>query len=104
VARIVNTVGCKDMARVDIRADSTGLHSIELNVNPGKNKFSYLMKSTYSLGLEYSEIISFIPYQALLRNGIQPAKKLEELVAPITSYFETDLAFETMMKMPVTEA
>lgn len=96
VARIVNTVGCKDMARVDIRSDSTGIYYIELNVNPGKNRFSYLMMSAYSLGLEYSEIIAFIPYQALLRYGIQPTKKLEELVAPVESYFETDLAFETI--------
>jgi len=88
VARIVNAVGCKDMARVDIRWDSTGLYYIELNVNPGKNRFSYLMMAGYSLGLNYSEMISLIPYQALLRYGIQPTKKLEKLVTPVTSYFE----------------
>ena len=96
VATIVNAVSCRDMARVDIRWDSTGLYYIELNVNPGKNRFSYLMMAGYSLGLSYAEMISFIPYQALLRYGIQPTKQLERLVAPVTSLFEKDVAVETI--------
>jgi D-alanine-D-alanine ligase len=90
VATIVNAVECKDMARVDIRWDSTGLNYIELNVNPGKNRFSYLMMAGYSLGLSYAEMISFIPYQALLRYGIKPTKQLERLVAPVTSLFKKE--------------
>jgi D-alanine-D-alanine ligase len=96
VATIVNAVGCRDMARVDIRWDSSGLYYIELNVNPGKNKFSYLMMAGYSLGLSYAEMISFIPYQALLRYGIQPTKQLERLVAPVTSLFEKEIVVNTI--------
>lgn len=94
VAEIVKAVGCRDMARVDIRWDSTGLYYIELNVNPGKNRFSYLMMAGNSLGFNYSEMISFIPYQALLRYGIQPSKKLEQLVIPVKALFDTNLTVE----------
>ncbi len=62
VGRIIKEIGCRDMTRVDIRGDSTGLYYLEVNVNPGKNRFSYLTTSAYSLGLDYSEIIAFIPY------------------------------------------
>ena len=72
------------MARVDIRCDPTDLYYIEVNVNPGKDRFnSYLPRSAYSLGLDYPEIIAFIPYQAMLRYGLEPPKKLAELVKPV---------------------
>jgi len=84
VGRIVKEIGCEDMARVDIRADATDLYYIEVNVNPGKDRFnSYLPRSAYSLGLDYPEIIAFIPYQAMLRYGLEPPKKLAELVKPV---------------------
>jgi len=33
--------------------------------------------------LDYSEIIAFIPYQAMLRYGLKPPRKLEKLVKPV---------------------
>ena len=84
VGRIVKEIGCEDMARVDIRCDPTDLYYIEVNVNPGKDRFnSYLPRSAYSLGLDYPGIIAFIPYQAMLRYGLEPPKKLAELVKPV---------------------
>ena len=72
------------------RHDSTGLYYIEVNVNPGKSKFSsYLTASAYSLGLGYSAIIAFIPYQAMLRYGLEPPRELEELVKPVLALFDT---------------
>jgi D-alanine-D-alanine ligase len=88
VGRISKEIGCRDMTRVDMRGNSTGLYYIEVNVNPGKNRFSYLTISAYSLGLDYPEIIAFIPYQAMLRYGLEPPRKLEELVKPVVSSFE----------------
>jgi D-alanine-D-alanine ligase len=90
VGRIIKEIGCKDMIRVDIRCDSTGLYYIEVNVNPGKNRFSYLTTSAYSLGLDYSEIIVFIPYQAMLKYGLEPPEKLQKLVEPVMALFGTD--------------
>ena len=90
VGRIIKEIGCKDMIRVDIRCDSTGLYYIEVNVNPGKNRFSYLTTSAYSLGLDYSEIIAFIPYQAMLKYGLEPPEKLQKLVEPVMALFGTD--------------
>jgi D-alanine-D-alanine ligase len=89
VGRIIREIGCRDMTRVDMRGDSTGLYYIEVNVNPGKNRFSYLTTSAYSLGLDYPEIIAFIPYQAMLRYGLEPPRKLEELVKPVMALFDT---------------
>jgi D-alanine-D-alanine ligase len=89
VRRIIQEIGCRDMTRVDIRGDSTGLYYIEVNVNPGKNRFSYLTTSAYSLGLNYREIIAFIPYQAMLRYGLKPSRELEELVKPVLALFDT---------------
>lgn len=90
VGRIIKEIGCRDMTRVDMRGDSTGLYYIEVNVNPGKNRFSgYLTTSAYSLGLDYPEIIAFIPYQAMLKYGLEPPRKLEELVKPVTALFDT---------------
>ena len=89
VGRIIKEIGCRDMTRVDMRGDSTGLYYIEVNVNPGKNRFSYLTTSAYSLGLDYPEIIAFIPYQAMLKYGLEPPKRLEELVKPVVALFDT---------------
>jgi len=86
---IIAGIGCKDMTRIDIRGDSTGLYYIEVNVNPGKNRFSYLTTSAYSLGLEYPEIIALIPHQAMLKHGLEPPGKLTELVKPIVALFGT---------------
>jgi len=89
VGKIIQEIGCRDMTRVDMRGDSTGLYYIEVNVNPGKNRFSYLTTSAYSLGLNYPEIIAFIPYQAMLKYGLEPPRKLEELVKPVMALFDT---------------
>ena len=87
VKRIVEKIGCKDMARVDMRSISNELFYLEVNVNPGKNRFSYLIMSAYSLGYKYEQVIAFIPYQAMLKYGIEPPKKLEELAYPMTILF-----------------
>ena len=93
VGRIIKGIGCKDMTRVDIRADSTGLYYIEVNVDPGKNRFSsYLTAAAYSLGLDYPGIIAFIPYQAMFRYGMEPPRELEELVKPVMALFDTGQA------------
>jgi D-alanine-D-alanine ligase len=89
VGRIIKEIGCRDMTRVDVRGNSAGLYYIEVNVNPGKNRFSYLTTSAYSLGLDYPEIIAFIPYQAMLKYGLEPPGKLEELVKPVMALFDT---------------
>lgn len=87
VARIIRAIGCRDMARVDVRGDSTGLYYIEVNVNPGKNRFSYLTTSAYSAGLDYAELIAFIPYSAMLRYGLEPPSALAQLVRPVVALF-----------------
>lgn len=93
VRRIVKEIGCRDMTRVDIRGDSTGLYYIEVNLNPDKSRFnSSLITSAYSVGLEYPEIIAFIPYQAMLKHGLKPPRKLEELVKPVMALSDTDQA------------
>ena len=93
VGRIIKEIGCRDMIRVDMRYDSTGLHYIEVNVNPGKTRFSsYLTASAYSPGLDYPAIIAFIPYQAMLRYGLEPPRELEELVNPVMALFDTGQA------------
>ena len=89
VRSMILEIGCRDMARVDVRGDSTGLYYIEVNVNPGKNRFSYLTTSAYSIGLEYPGIIAFIPYQAMLKYGLESPGKLEELVRPVMALFDT---------------
>ena len=93
VGRIIKEIGCRDMIRVDMRYDSTGLHYIEVNVNPGKTRFSsYLTASAYSPGLDYPAIIAFIPYQAMLRYGLEPPRELEELVKPVMALFDNSQA------------
>jgi D-alanine-D-alanine ligase len=94
VRKIINTMRCRDLTRVDIRADTTGWYYIEVNVNPGKNRSSYLIVSASSLGLNYSELIAFIPYQAMLKYGLKPPRKLEELTKPVMELFQTSSAFE----------
>ena len=36
----------------------------------------------------YPQIIGFIPYQAMLKYGLKPPEKLEELVKPVLAHFE----------------
>lgn len=94
VGRIIKEIGCRDMIRVDMRYDSTGPHYIEVNVNPGKTRFSsYLTAAAYSPGLDYPGIIAFIPYQAMLRYGLEPPRQLEELVKPVMALFNKSQAF-----------
>jgi len=89
IGRIIKEIGCRDMIRVDIRYDSTGLYYIEVNVNPGKTRFnSYLTASAYSPGLDYPAVIAFIPYQAMLRYRLEPPRELEELVRPVMALFD----------------
>jgi D-alanine-D-alanine ligase len=88
VGSVIQEIGCRDMTRVDMRGDATGLYYLEVNANPGKNRFSYLTTSAYALGLGYPEIIAFIPYQGMLRYGLEPPQKLEELVRPVMALFE----------------
>jgi D-alanine-D-alanine ligase len=88
VGNILFTMGCRDMARVDIRADGSNWQYIEVNTNPGKNKFSYFMMSAYSLGLDYEAIIAWIPYQAMLRYGLTPPLGLKMLVQPVSALFD----------------
>jgi len=94
VGRIIKEIGCRDMIRVDMRYGSTGPHYIEVNVNPGKTRFSsYLTAAAYSPGLDYPGIIAFIPYQAMLRYGLEPPRQLEELVKPVMALFNKSQAF-----------
>ena len=89
VRRIIKEIGCQDMTRVDLRGDSTGFYFIEVNVNPCKTKLnSSLMMSAYSLCLKFSELIAFIPYQAMMRYELQPPRKLEEFVRPVMTLFD----------------
>ncbi len=89
--RIIREMGCRDMVRIDLRVDAAGWHYLEVNVNPGKTRFSsYLTASAYSSGLDYPAIIAFIPYQAMLRYGLEPPRELEELVKPILALFDPD--------------
>jgi len=92
VGRIVKEIGCRTIARVDMRGDSTNLYYIEVNNNPDKDKSKFnssLTASAYSLGLDYPEIIAFIPYQAMLRYRLEPPGKLKELVEPVMALFDT---------------
>jgi hypothetical protein len=38
--------------------------------------------------LDYPGIIAFIPYQAMLRYGLEPPRELEELVKPVMALFD----------------
>ena len=90
IRKIIKAIGCRDMTRVDIRYNSTGLYYIEVNVNPGKDRFSsYLTASTNSIGLDYPGIIAFILYQAMLRYRLEPPRELEKLVKPVMALFDT---------------
>ena len=89
IARIIKEIGCRDFARVDLRFDSTCLYYIEVNVNPDKSRInSSLTTAAYSSGLDYPEIIAFIPYQAMLKYGLKTPRKLEELVKPVMALFD----------------
>ncbi len=89
-ARIIRAMGCRDMARIDMRYDSTGLYYLEVNVDPGKDRFtSYLPAAAFSIGLEYAAIIAFIPYQAMRRYGLDPPGRMTELVRPVMALFDT---------------
>lgn len=86
--RIVAEIGCADMTRIDLRCDSRTLYYLEVNVVPGKNRFSYLTTSAYTLALDYAEIIAFIPYQAMLKYRLQPPRELRNLVRPVLALFD----------------
>ncbi len=94
VRRIIAQMGCRDMTRVDVRGDSTGLYYIEVNANPGKNRFSYLTTSAYHLGLGYPEVIAHIPHQAMLKYGLEPSRQLRRLVEPVEALFQATLTSE----------
>ncbi|MGB9723380.1 MAG: hypothetical protein ACP5OO_03430 [Chloroflexia bacterium] len=87
VRRIVRAMGCRDMVRVDLRGDATTLYYLEVNANPGKNRFSYLIIAAQALGLEYDSLIAFIPYQAMRRYGLKVPGKLAERVEPVMRLF-----------------
>lgn len=87
VKEVIRAMGCRDMVRVDLRGDASTLYYLEVNANPGKNRFSYLTTAAYTLGLEYDAIIAFIPYQAMRKYGMEIPKGLAELVEPVMRLF-----------------
>lgn len=87
VRRVIRAMGCRDMVRVDLRGETSALYYLEVNANPGKNRFSYLTTAAYALGLEYDAIIALIPYQAMRRYGWKVPRKLEERVEPVMRLF-----------------
>lgn len=88
VRRIAKTIGCRDISRVDLRVNSSGMHYIEVNVNPSKSKFnSSIAYAVNYLGLDYAQLLAYIPYQALRRYGIEPPRKLERLAEPVMALF-----------------
>ncbi|MHA2494684.1 MAG: hypothetical protein ACXAEI_04285 [Candidatus Hodarchaeales archaeon] len=91
VRRIITEIDCRDMVRVDIRTDPFGVFYLEINVNPGKNRFSYLTLAAQSIGIDYPELISFIPYQAMLKYRLEPPEQLAELVRPVIDLFDLHL-------------
>ncbi len=94
-SKIVTKIGFRDFSRVDIRMDSTGIYYLEVNVFPDKSQFNNsLTMSAYSLGLAYPELVAIIPYQAMLKYGMKPPEKLEELTKSVMEIFESSLAIE----------
>lgn len=87
VQRVIRAMGCRDMVRVDLRGDAISLYYLEVNANPGKNRFSYLITAAYAVGLEYDALIAFIPYQAMRKYGMEVPKRLAELVEPVMRLF-----------------
>ncbi len=85
--RISAEIGCRDMTRLDLRANEEGNYWIEINVNCGKNRFSYLSEAFYTLGFNYKQLIGLIPYQGMLTYGLEPPKQLEELITPVMQLF-----------------
>lgn len=85
--RISAEIECRDMTRLDLRVNGEGYYWIEINVNCGKNRFSYLSEAFYTLGFDYRQLLGFIPYQEMLRYGLEPPKQLEELITPVMQLF-----------------
>ena len=88
--KIVTKIGCRDFARVDIRMDSAWIYYLEVNLYPDMSQDNNsLTMSAYSLGLKYPELIAFIPYQAMLKYGLKPPRRLGALTKPVMGLFET---------------
>jgi len=73
--RTFHTLGCVDFARIDIRLDSEGVPNV-LDVNalpglmPNPKHNSRFIRSCYSLGMSYDEIIHTVLYSSLKRYNL----------------------------------
>lgn len=64
------TLGCRDLARVDVRLDAAGqAHFIELNPLPGLNPVTGdICLIAYGIGMSYASLIGGVVESALLRH------------------------------------
>jgi len=80
-SRTFDVVGASDVIRLDLREDQDGqLHVIDVNGTPSlgtRASFSYM---AVCLGITHGELINLVLYESMLRHGLIPPKKMEEIV------------------------
>lgn len=83
--RAFSLLGARDALRLDLRADNLGnFYVIDVNGTPSLNPTSSLAAMAASIGLSLTQLINFILYQSLLRNGLPPGPHLERLADEVS--------------------
>jgi D-alanine-D-alanine ligase len=69
-----NTLGLRDLSRVDLVVDSAGMpHVLGVNVSPGMTETSLLPLAVQAAGLDFGEVLAGLVGQAVSRAVARPA-------------------------------
>ncbi|GAW92175.1 D-alanine--D-alanine ligase family protein [Calderihabitans maritimus] len=79
--RTFEAIGAADVLRLDIKANHDGqLYVIDVNGTPSLSTSASLFLMARETGLTFIELINLIVYEAMIRHGLTPGPKLEDII------------------------
>lgn len=88
VAKAAKHIGCRDVARADIRVEDGKFYLLEVNVTPDKSRLTTVFTSFSNLGFSQDHLYMLPPYFAMRRNNMEPPEKLLGLLRPVIGYLD----------------
>lgn len=79
--RCFEVLGASDLIRIDIKEDAGGIcHIIDVNGTPSLSANASVVAMAEAVGIEYSELIGLLLYEAMKRANLDPNPQLVELI------------------------
>ena len=88
IASVSKILKCQDVVRADVREEDGRFYFLEVNVTPDRSRLTTIYTSFSNLGYSQSQLYLLAPFQAMVRYGMTPPKKLTEHIQPVIDYMK----------------